>query len=280
MAKPHTQPSSTTSTSTTTSTTNNSSSSSSSYYNRLLHQCTKQLHKQVKKTKTFVLQKAIRKNKKNSNAKIEQRIQEIKDLDINLVVQEALHRLGIYKLNPNETDAATTTTPRSSSNPLLLEQIFSHTHMQTAMEEWNQQVSNFHRWSLRQHPNDNSQELSPSNVVLPNASVFYHPASSSFTTTTTTTLHNKKKNRMGQRARRAKALAQEQTHSSSSTTNHHPVSTNWRTKTKPPHSNITTTTTTGTQQHQDDNNSLHPSWQARKQDKNNIVPFQGTKITF
>ena len=244
----------------------------------MLHQCTKQLHKQVKKTKTFVLQKAIRKNKKNSNAKIEQRIQEIKDLDINLVVQEALHRLGIYKLNPNETDAATTTTaPRSSSNLLLLEQIFSHTHMQTAMEEWNQQVSNFHRWSLRQHPNDNSQE--PSNVVLPNASVFYHPASSSFTTTTTTTLHNKKKNRMGQRARRAKALAQEQTHSSSSTTNHHPVSTNWRTKTKPPHSNITTTTT-GTQQHQDDNNSLHPSWQARKQDKNNIVPFQGTKITF
>jgi hypothetical protein len=113
----------------------------------------------------------------------------------------------------------------------------------------------------------------------------------------------RKKNRQGQRARRAKAQAMETAEAAHQQQQQLPgthrnkkrdESLNWRMRDK--HSSHTSKQTSRTDNNRaavlDDNHQekkqtventtveLHPSWQARKQQKEGIVAFQGKKITF
>jgi hypothetical protein len=85
-------------------------------YRRLLHACTKDLHKQAKVVKSFQCQKMVRLLKKNTSnsdddvelqaaaaaatSKEEERWIQLKAFDLNVLVQEALRRLGILNLQP------------------------------------------------------------------------------------------------------------------------------------------------------------------------------------
>jgi hypothetical protein len=74
-------------------------------YDRLLFTAHKQLHKQAKQVKIFLLQKEIRKQKQanDNNSSINntgETISKYKELDIELVTQQALRQLGIYHSNP------------------------------------------------------------------------------------------------------------------------------------------------------------------------------------
>jgi hypothetical protein len=99
------------------------------YYDTLLHMCQKDLNKQAKTTKNFECQKLIRKLKEqdvasaskaaasagtvttttNTNAattnKNEVKLQQLRDLPMEPVIQECLRRLGILTLNPKPKPA-------------------------------------------------------------------------------------------------------------------------------------------------------------------------------
>lgn len=82
----------------------------SSRYNRLVHTCTKDLHKQAKVVKSFECQKIVRSLKKDdggNNKKEEERLRKMKAFDLNILVQEALRRLGIPNLQPQLVTTST-----------------------------------------------------------------------------------------------------------------------------------------------------------------------------
>ncbi|OEU23542.1 hypothetical protein FRACYDRAFT_233716 [Fragilariopsis cylindrus CCMP1102] len=66
-------------------------------YDRLLFTSNKQIHKQVKLVKTFLLQKEIR---SNNNAKENNKVNSLKSLDLNVVTQQAIRQLGLYHCDP------------------------------------------------------------------------------------------------------------------------------------------------------------------------------------
>ena len=89
------------------------------YYNRLVHQCRKELHKQAKQTKTFLTQKLIRKLKESTSTNTsssngtavvtssassrelqEQKLQQLKDYELEPVLDECFRRLGLCQLDP------------------------------------------------------------------------------------------------------------------------------------------------------------------------------------
>jgi len=63
----------------------------------LLYTSQKQIYKQVKQVKTFLLQKEIRSN--NSKSK-ETKVNSIKGLDLTVVTQQAIRQLGLYHCDP------------------------------------------------------------------------------------------------------------------------------------------------------------------------------------
>jgi len=81
-------------------------------YDRLFYTAHKKLYKQAKQVKTFLVQKAIRKQKQRSDNNIStsssshdddssnQAIRRLKDLDLEVVTQQALRQLGLYHSNP------------------------------------------------------------------------------------------------------------------------------------------------------------------------------------
>ncbi len=92
-------------------------------YNRLVHACTKDLHKQAKVVKSFECQKIVRSLKKDGggkNKKEEERLRKMKAFDLNIMVQEALRRLGIPNLQPQlvttSTQPSATERQESDSN--------------------------------------------------------------------------------------------------------------------------------------------------------------------
>lgn len=183
------------------------------YYDRLMHQCRRDLHKQAKVTKNFEIQKLIRKIKEqkpmpaddNNGGSVEEekchsikkhnpatakqqerKLQQLKDYDLEAVIQECYRRLGVLQLNPQRHQpqaAAVATAPAgyppdkvdSTKSPdddvrkqeernhmttttafvaedsaWILERILQHKSMIAALEKWNEHVTEYRRWCLRQ----------------------------------------------------------------------------------------------------------------------------------
>lgn len=143
------------------------------YYNRLVHSAEKDLKKQAKIVRNFECQKLIRKLKEQKAGKGAQlpsanhKLEELKNLELEKVVQESFRRLGIRHLDPkvavntlkdgkdsnveqsNEKND-TIKVSLSENEKGLVERIMKHKKMQSAMEKWNDQVTEYRRWCLQQ----------------------------------------------------------------------------------------------------------------------------------
>jgi hypothetical protein len=277
-------------------------------YDKLLYTAKKQLTKQAKQVKMFLVQKSIRKVKEKTTSEVKQdQLSLWKDLPLELVVHQAIKQLGLLHANPNPNTVDTTTTTNDGKDDIYkshIATILSHKRFQKGLEEWNEKVTDYRRWSLQlSDRNDrfdtdqdqNNQQRQPTSLFCSlnhnngeggddaaAAPIFdasdkmasYGPAA------TMDGQPPKKKNRQGQRARKAKAQAKEAKKQGKQY-----QSINWRSSegksTKRP------------RDEKDDRDKPppsakpeapaapdHPSWAAKLQQKSGIVAFQGTKITF
>jgi len=379
------------------------------YYDRLVHQCHKELHKQAKLTKNFIAQKLIRKIKEETASSSEttggtnsgsssallhqQKLQQVKEYELEWVIQECFRRLGIRQLDPKlqhrlpstadslrknkkdadvadgetfadettesrgehdneeedekhetasarealppapngESDDNNTSSTTAASCSWIRERILQHKRMVTALEHWNEQVTEYRRWCLRQQDraegvmtatnkksksqktkqkkvdddDDNALIASSANsifVTLGGAGAdgkdddetfkrnaadgaaaernYYGPAAGDGV--------DVKKNRMGQRARRAKAQAMEARKVGRAIRPEESL--NWRPakKQQQQQQRMDSNRNHGGGEDRsrqrppptEDPQNLHPSWKARKEQKEGIVAFQGKKITF
>ena len=130
-------------------------------YGKLLHQAEKQLTKQVKQVRTFLLQRQIRKLKSTCSREeaiddLHQQhdhhsLQPLKDLSQDLVVQQAMRQLGLIHANPNPDAGVIAQAPpldRSSQTYILVSKILDHKRFQATLEEWNEKVAEFRRFCL------------------------------------------------------------------------------------------------------------------------------------
>lgn len=322
------------------------------YYNRLLHGATKDLKKQAKIVRTFECQKMVRKikdckptnNGSQQSQNTEEAYQQLKSLDLDSVVQESLRRLGILLLNPKLTEDSrkdqkdengddTKLSDNSANGTVidcqsdktkelkiptgkceqLVEKILKHKKMLSTIENWNDQVTEYRRWSLQQQDRDapkfghesqhtgKKKKRRSSNKEYSAADVNEDPDKSLFLRLDggdhdEPAEGEKKKNRRGQRARKAKAMAIEA--KKAGRVRQPDDSLNWRPKKQqkptqeeggdyrknsqphhqfaagdPSHSERTKPAPATTEK-------LHPSWAAAKKETSGIVKFQGTKITF
>lgn len=274
------------------------------YYERLLYAVKKGLHKDAKTVRNFECQRLIRKIKdskdkdKDNSSSMEEQLLAVKQLNLDEVVHESLRRLGILHLNPTTTttseEATTTTTTTSSSPTPLVELLLKHKRLQLSLEEWNEKVTEYRRWSLKKQEQHSTSKFSspppPPPTAVTNKSLFVQLGGE-----TKDTAKNPygpgadeaddpfpKKNRKGQRARRAKAMALQAKKDGTSV--RAADSLNWRkpkTNSNDNNNNRNNNNSSNNQQKQEPpEESLHPSWAAAKKDSSGIVQFQGTKITF
>jgi BUD22 len=337
------------------------------YYDRLLHQCRKALHKQSKTIKAFERQKLIRKIKENNEKsekgsdEQERRLAQLKQHNNDeQIVQECLRRLGILQLDPNYIGMQLKQQPTNSGDDgaattafdsWIMPKILSHKKMIDTLEHWNEQVTDYRRWCLKQQDRelekwsegkkkagntyDTTTNLSKKKKkkrhepTVTEAAGVDGSSGSMFVTLGTddkgqqqqyqgtdnsyfdsqygpndddddkAATEQQRKNRPGQRARRAKGIAIQARREGRMI--RPDESTNWRknTASKTPRSDIhNNTSNSGKERHQlhgsqltndaakttnekqEVGEQLHPSWQARKEQKAGIVAFQGKKITF
>lgn len=190
-----------------------------SYYRRLLHSCTKHVHKSLKEAKKLERTKLARNLKKvngsssgkeagatserrsddkdddkdessdeerssddeqehvgsnreaDSNPpaktsiaarnKLEKRYRDMKGLDVEPIVAIVLRRLGIVQLDPDfvssssaPTSSGAATAPATGSASThathVVERLLKHNRMRTCIEKWNEEVTEYRRWCLRQ----------------------------------------------------------------------------------------------------------------------------------
>jgi hypothetical protein len=268
-------------------------------YNKILYQAKKQLLKHAKLCRTFLLQKKIRKLKQQASETQEDKLQSVKDLPLDQVVDQALRQLGLLHANPDPNAEFIVSAP--SVKCTQVDAILTHKRFKIALEEWHKKITKYRRWTLtiderrlygakgkrskklkqlqkqkqQQQPtslfcslNENegntdghSQDISP---YGPGAHMEDDPIPI-------------KKNRKGQRARRAKAIAIE-----AKKEGRQYESLNWR------KGNEEQKNKRQNQQREDfqknPENSFeepsHPSWSAKQARKTGIVAFEGTKISF
>ncbi|KAL3923925.1 MAG: hypothetical protein SGILL_001359 [Bacillariaceae sp.] len=154
-------------------------------YDRLLYTANKQIHKQAKQVKNFLVQKEIR---KQQQPKENEKVATLKNVDLDLVTQQALRQLGLYHCNPslkmavdddseeeedeegsdNDSDGdvtpfhvikskpkATKSTasipaslPPSNPNHAIVAHILTHKRFLQTMEDWNAKVAEYRQWCL------------------------------------------------------------------------------------------------------------------------------------
>ena len=116
-------------------------------YNSLVYMATKQLNKQAKQVRTFLIQKSIRKNADKEKAKSIS----WKELSLDQVVYQALKQLGILHANPNpeEITVDAPVEPSSQEHHNMIQQCLAHKRFQKTLEEWNIKVTEYRRWSLQ-----------------------------------------------------------------------------------------------------------------------------------
>lgn len=249
----------------------------SDYYDRLLFQCQKELHKLAKQTKQFETKKLIRQlktanNEEATTKQIETKLTELKEYDVDPVVQECVRRLGLPALNPNGGETLPDIRVEAS---WMLDRIVHHKRMKGTMEKWHEEVAKYRRWC--------AVDNGTNKFVARENSLFVQLGKSTAETNEPKQAKPKKKNRQGQRARKAKALSLAARQEGRTLLPEESL--NWRAKKKAPANERNDPTPSMPQARTQPpapthEAPLHPSWQARKETKNGIVAFQGKKITF
>lgn len=238
-----------------------------SYYDRLLHQCRKDLHKQAKLVRTFLVRKQMRQSAETNT----EQLSAWKALDLDPVVNEALRRLGVEGFSALAAD--------DDEQSRRMERILQHKKLRDSLERWSDEWTKYRRWQTGGGSRERDEKKSATAVkqlaVSSSASLFVQLGEEEDDTTTAATAEQsanstkQRKNRPGQRARRAQREAQE---------NGGGTRANWRTKPNEEQP-AAQATAAAPSSNDDENNDLHPSWQARKQQATTAV-FSGTRITF
>ncbi len=283
-------------------------------YDKLLYLAKKLLTKQAKQVRAFMVQRSIRKLKAQNDDKEEKLLQPLKDLSLDLVVQQAIRQLGLIHANPNPlTVEPPVILPPEQAQ--LVSSVLDHKRFQSALEEWNEKVADFRRFCLLLDDSNHkfSKETLPRGKKSKTTTLRPQDQPSSFFCTSLNDQEEeeendmmaygpaaaameepKPKNRQGQRARKAKALALQ-----AKKEGRQYESLNWReekektTKAddnkkneRQPIKKSTLAGSTkkdgpkGERKPEEDLSSHHPSWAAKQQQKSGIVAFQGKKITF
>jgi hypothetical protein len=184
-------------------------------YNKLHHACSKHLHREAKVVKSFECQKIVRsikaasdalnieddtkdspgdvgedaatKTKKNASSKAQKRVQTLqekldrtKNMDLDVLVQVGLKRLGVLTLDPRSeeekdattvsakpkkwkkksqqqqkaksNDAETDIASTQSEDPFyqsLMETMLRHKRLSTALDQLNEKVTEYRQWTMR-----------------------------------------------------------------------------------------------------------------------------------
>lgn len=283
-------------------------------YNKLVHMATKALHKEAKTVKSFECQKIVRRLKQSHSTQDEEKLAHVKAFPLERVEQVCLQRLGIFNLNPKppqEEEQSEIVEP-SQDDEKLVERMLRHKRMISAMDTWNDKVTEFRRWHLkRQERISNVPDFSTDKKNMPKkkqkkddtasdmfvclggasmdeeAMAHYGPAGQEDEYAAIV----KTKNRPGQRARKAKAMAIQ-----AKKEGRDYVSVNWREKkprpkddgdkfqnkktggSKPQPAQAAEIAAMGKSWKEE--GKEHPSWAASQSQKAGIVAFQGKKITF
>jgi hypothetical protein len=166
----------------------------------------------------------------------------LKEQSLEPVIEEGLRRLGLIQ-TPMSTDA-------------WVESILQQKRMLDAIEKWSDSVTEYNKFC---HRYDKPPEPEEEPEKDPDKSQFVKLDEDDYAAVT------KKKNRPGQRARLANALAKE-AKKEGRRVDH---SINWRPKNKEEPKEVV-----------EEKEEIHPSWQAKKDKKEGIAVFKGTKITF
>lgn len=131
-------------------------------YSKLSYQAQKELLKQAKLVRTFLVQKQIRKLKQKSDddgntdmttsSSSSSSLQLLKDLNLDWVVQQAFKQLGVGHANPDpEADFSKNNAPipMDTTTKSWISTILDHKRFQTALEDWNERVAEFRRFCLQ-----------------------------------------------------------------------------------------------------------------------------------
>lgn len=264
-------------------------------FDKLLYQARKELHKHAKQCRTFLAQKSIRKMTKQGESTTSSsgvaKLQSIKELPVERVVEQAVRQLGLLHANP---DPEAKFAPPEHLTPELKSQvdmILTHARFQTVLEGWHKKVTEYRRWALnfderienrQNRKNDSSATTTMRSKKNQPMSIFcsldgdddnadgdgeevspYGPGAYMDEVPV-------KKNRKGQRARRAKARALEAKKEGKKY-----ESFNWRSADE---KKAKQQTTEEEQPVQEENN--HPSWTAKRNEPSGIAEFKGTKVKF
>lgn len=148
-------------------------------YNKLHHACSKHLRREAKVVKSFECQKIVRaiktardntthggdgdKTKNVQKAKkrletLQQKLDRTKQMDLDVLVQVGLKRLGVLSLDPsvpvhkeedNTTDYTKTAKPMQTEDPFyqtLLETMLRHKRLSTSLDQLNEKVTEYRQW--------------------------------------------------------------------------------------------------------------------------------------
>lgn len=262
-------------------------------FNKLLYQAKKDLQKQAKLCRTFLVQKSIRKMKKQGektdSSSSSSKLQSIKELPLERVVEQAVRQLGLLHANP---DPEATFTPHEQLTPELKTQIdmfLTHARFQKGLEEWHKKVTEYRRWALnfderleaRLNPKKETATTTMRAKKQPMSVFCSLNEDENGDAGTETSPYGPgafmeevpvKKNRMGQRARRAKAMAIQ-----AKKEGRRYESMNWRSAEEKMEK----------QQRMEEEQPIpvaeennHPSWAAKRNEPSGIVAFKGTKVKF
>ena len=260
-------------------------------FDKLLYQANKDLQKHAKQCRTFLVQKSIRQIKKQgentASSPSSSRLQSIKELPVERVVEQAVRQLGLLHANPDPEAIFTPPKPLTPELKSQVDMVLTHTRFQKVLEEWHKKVTEYRRWALnfddrienRQNPKKETVTTTMRSKNQP-ISVFC-----SLNEDDTAADGNEispygpgafmeevpvKKNRKGQRARRAKARALEAKKEGKKY-----ESLNWRSAEEKHAKNKKVEEE---QPEEEENN--HPSWAAKRNEPSGIVEFKGTKVNF
>jgi hypothetical protein len=167
-------------------------------YDRLFYTAHKQVRKQAKQVKNFLVQKAVRNQKPSGGG---DKVLQWKNLDLDIVTQQALRQLGLYHCNPdlklvaddnddsgaNESDTedkgddGTAKSPQRTKplaqiptqktmiptllspddpNLAMVNDILTHKRFLQTMEDWNAKVTEYRQWCLSlEEKRDRSKEF-------------------------------------------------------------------------------------------------------------------------
>ena len=118
-------------------------------HDKLMHACTKSLHKEAKVVKAFECQKIVRKMKETKGKeKLDSKLVQVKACCLDHVVKLAQQRLGLFNLNPKgEPIEPPVEIPASERE--LVERMLQHKRISSAIDHWNEKVTEYRRWCLR-----------------------------------------------------------------------------------------------------------------------------------